>query len=126
MFKNESWMPNVPLVHIDTEGVDIPSDYDVACEILGNLQTSMGYLNIMNLPAFSWDIKEVQENKQRVFEAIRPKTKGFNPSDAIVALQEVMPKDGILTADVGAHLHLLGQLWNVKSGKFLMTNVRFC
>ena len=121
-FNYESWMPNVPLIHIDTEAVDIPSEYNVACEVLGRVDSSMAYLNSLKLPNFAWDLKKVEENNLKVFEAIRPKTKGFNPSEAITALREVMPKDGILTSDVGAHLHLLGQLWRMESGQFLMTN----
>ncbi len=122
VFNYEAWMQKVPLIHIEMEPVDISSEYDVACEILGRVNYSMAYLNSLKLFSFAWDIKEVQENKVKVFEAIKPKTKGFNPSDAISVLREVMPNDGILTSDVAAHLHLLGQLWKVEAGKFLMTN----
>ncbi len=58
-----------------------------------------------------------------MYEALVPKTDKFNPAEAVSVLQEVMPEDGILTSDVGAHLHLLGQLWKVnESGRLIMTN----
>ena len=63
------------------------------------------------------------DNKQKIFQALRPKSALFTPSDAIGVLQEVMPEDGIITGDVGAHLHLLGQLWKVNEpNRFIMTN----
>ena len=38
-------------------------------------------------------------------------------------LREVLPPDGILTCDVGAHLHVIGQLWQTPApGSLLMTN----
>ena len=36
-FNYESWMPKVPLIHIDTQPVDITQEYDVACDIAGDL-----------------------------------------------------------------------------------------
>jgi acetolactate synthase-1/2/3 large subunit len=68
-------------------------------------------------------LNEVVVNKKRMFEALMPRTEGFNPSDALKVLQEVMPGERIVTADVGAHLHLLGQLWKLNgTGTLLMTN----
>jgi acetolactate synthase I/II/III large subunit len=38
-------------------------------------------------------------------------------------LQEELPENVILTADVGSHLHLAGQFWKTKGiSRFLMTN----
>jgi len=121
-FNYEAWMPNVPLVHIDTEPVDITSEYDVACEILGRLDYSMNYLNSLELPVYEWDLKEIEKNKFNMYQVLMPRTNNFNPSDAIMVLQDMIPKDGILTADVGAHLHLLGQLWRMDSSSLIMTN----
>ena len=122
-FNYESWMPNVPLIHIDTQPVDIPPEYDVACEITGDLRQSVAYLNSLSLPAYSWDAGQINENKDKVFQALMTKNGSFGPSDAIMILQEVMPEDGIITGDVGAHIHLLGQLWRVNGpNRFIMTN----
>lgn len=122
-FNYESWMPNVPLIHIDTESVDIPSGYDVAAEVIGRLDYSLSYLISLNLPDYDWDLSKVLENKLKMYQALVPRTGTFTPSDAINVLRSVMPSDGILTSDVGAHLHLLGQLWDMDgSGRLLMTN----
>ena len=122
-FNYEAWMPCVPLIHIDSSPVDIPAEYDVACEVTGDLAQSVAYLESLSLPAFSWDVEEIKANKARVFQALTPATDGFNPADAIRVLQEELPEDGIITGDVGAHLHLLGQLWQVdEPNRFIMTN----
>ncbi|MDF2890498.1 MAG: thiamine pyrophosphate-binding protein [Clostridia bacterium] len=122
-FNYEAWMPHVPLIHIDTEPVDITSEYDVAVEIIGRLDYSLSYLISLNLPKYDWDLSKVEDNRLKMFEALAPRTKTFNSSDAISVLRTVLPGDGILTSDVGAHLHLLGQLWNMDgSGDLIMTN----
>jgi len=122
-FNYESWMPKVPLIHIDTEPVDITAEYDVAAEITGRLDYSLSYLISLNLPEYDWDLSMIEENKKEMYEKLAPRTKTFNAADAVRVLRSVMPGDGILTSDVGAHLHLLGQLWSMDgSGSLLMTN----
>lgn len=122
-FNYESWMPAVPLIHIDTEPVDITPEYEVACEVIGRIDSSLSYLASLALPGYSWDLTEIQANKAKMYKALMPKTNTFNPADAIEVLQQVMPKQSILTSDVGAHLHLLGQLWKTEeSARLLMTN----
>jgi acetolactate synthase-1/2/3 large subunit len=40
-----------------------------------------------------------------------------------MTLREVLPEDGIMTCDVGAHTHLIGQLWRTPApGLQIMTN----
>jgi acetolactate synthase-1/2/3 large subunit len=122
-FNYEAWMPNVPLIHIDTQPVDITAEYHVACEVTGDLAHSIAYLTSLSLPAYNWDLDQVKANKDKVFEALMPHSAAFTPSDAIAVLQGILPPDGIITADVGAHLHLLGQLWKVQEpNRFIMTN----
>ncbi len=122
-FNYEAWMPNVPLIHVDTSPVDITPEYTAVREIIGQLEYSLSYLISLNLPKYSWDLSEIEENKSKMFQSLVPKTDTFNPADAINVLRDLMPADGILTSDVGAHLHLLGQLWKMEGkGRFLMTN----
>lgn len=122
-FNYESWMPSVPLIHIDTEPVDITSEYDVACDITGNLADSTAYLSTLTLPAYNWDWEQIKAAKKKVQQALRPPTDTFTPSDLLTVLREVMPAEGIITGDVGAHLHLLGQLWKAQEPyRLIMTN----
>jgi acetolactate synthase-1/2/3 large subunit len=76
------------------------------------------------LPEYTWDLAAVSSHKQKLFQALHPGGgTTFTPADAITELQTTLPPNTILTADVGAHLHLLGQLWRVaEPGRLLMTN----
>lgn len=122
-FNYESWMPNVPLVHIDAEPVDITSDYNSICEVTGNLADTVSFLNSLRLPKYSWDLEQIHENKSKMFQALVPSSSTFNPAELITVIQDVMPEDGIITSDVGAHLHLLGQLWKAdEPNRFIITN----
>ena len=123
-FNYESWMPGVPLIHIDTEKADITADYEVACDITGDLAEALSYLNSLQLPVYHWVLKEVKENKARLYQALQAREgEGLTPPDLFTVLQDTIPEDAILTGDVGAHLHLLGQLWKTpEPGKFIMTN----
>ena len=122
-FNYESWMPCVPLLHIDTRPADIPLGYDVAGEVVGDLAQSIEYLVSLSLPEFNWQLEEVKANTALVYESLTLKTGTFNPADAIRVLQEEVPAEYILTGDVGAHLHLLGQLWKTSEpNRLIMTN----
>ncbi|MCR4443028.1 MAG: thiamine pyrophosphate-binding protein [Peptococcaceae bacterium] len=123
-FNYETWMPNVPLIHIDTEPADISPAFNVVQNVVGDIAETLKLIDRHNLPVFDWDLTFLQANKCKMFEALNPtKRESFTPSDAIKTLREVFPKNGILTSDVGAHLHLLGQLWKVEEpNEFIITN----
>jgi acetolactate synthase-1/2/3 large subunit len=122
-FNYESWLPQAPLVHIDTEPADVPADCGLVCEVVGDLAVSIDYLQGLSLPVYNWDLTEIGQNRHTLLQALHPATDFCSPSEMIVALRKTVPADGILTADVGAHLHLLGQLWTVREPQqFLMTN----
>jgi acetolactate synthase I/II/III large subunit len=54
---------------------------------------------------------------------LTPETSQFSPHHVLTVMRELMPRDGILTCDVGAHTHLIGQLWRpYEPGNFIMTN----
>lgn len=122
-FNYESWMPQVPLLHIDTTPVDLPDGCAATSQMVGDLAASLRLLNSMGLPSYQWDLAQVSANKEAMFESLQPMTEVCSPAEIISVLQRMLPGDGILTADVGAHLHLLGQLWRSEEpGRFIMTN----
>ena len=58
-----------------------------------------------------------------MFESMRPREGAFGPLAAVSLLREALPDDGVLTCDVGAHLHAIGQLWRTPNpGSLIMTN----
>ncbi len=121
-FNYESWIPDVQVLHFDTEETDSLSkgiliQYtgppDEWFKILRNLQKE-------NLVFNRSVIQGVRDEMLSVFNGF---TNHFGPASAIKILQEELPEKSIITADVGSHLHVLGQFWNT-NGKpdLIMTN----
>ncbi len=123
-FNYEDWMPDAPLVHIDTRPADLDeSRYRLECDVVGWLHPALERLAGLAPQENDWDLRALAERRQRMFEGLRPREDGFGPTAAVTILREVLPPDGILTCDVGAHLHVIGQLWQTPApGSLLMTN----
>jgi acetolactate synthase-1/2/3 large subunit len=90
---------------------------------VGSLRPALERLVELAPRANDWDLGALAERRQRMFESLRPRDGVFGPRAAVAVLREVLPPDGILTCDVGAHLHLIGQLWQTPApNSLLMTN----
>jgi len=118
-YNYESWMPAVPLVHFDTCVTDL--------HIGGSLQSVSSpekwfeALTVLRgAPAMTALAAEV---RTEITDALHAAAKGFSPVTALTVLKESLPGSTVVTADVGSHLHLLGQMWDVPpAGKLIMTN----
>jgi acetolactate synthase-1/2/3 large subunit len=122
-FNYEQWMPDVPLVHLDTSPVDIDDAYEVACDVVGDLQQSVSYIAKMAPVKTDWDFDALNRRRKVMFKALGPDTNTFGPKAALTVLRETMPQNGTMTCDVGAHTHLIGQLWPTPApGLQIMTN----
>lgn len=121
-FNYESWVPDVPLIHFDIKETDMPENGSVL-QYVGHPDEWFTIIRNMNRdyePVKGQVIKEIRNKMYSVFESC---TSHFGPAAALKVLQEVLPQDVIMTADVGSHLHLLGQFWNTGgNGRFIITN----
>jgi acetolactate synthase-1/2/3 large subunit len=121
-FNYEAWMPDVPLVHFDTKETDLPDKHDILQFVspADNWFDILGNLNPGSLIFEREIIKGIRNEMISVFNGF---TGHFGPVAALKVLQDELPDDTILTADVGSHLHLIGQFWDThEKGKLLMTN----
>ncbi len=122
-FNYESWLPEVPLVHLDTRPADVDATVNLAVDVVGDLAATLGYLGTTQLAVTGWDLKRLAAHRRRLFEALRPVSTGMSPSESLEILRDILPPEGIMTCDVGAHTHLIGQLWPTPApGRQLMTN----
>ncbi len=122
-YNYESWIPpGIPLVHFNTVRTDLPRLGTVK-EFTGDpadwfsvlKQADPGHLLFNRLV-----VKSMRDEMEAVFNGF---TGHFGPVTAMKVLQDELPPDAIITADVGSHLHLAGQLWNTgKAGNLIMTN----
>ena len=124
-FNYESWMPKkAPLVSFDIEPADIDRDaYTLAVDAVGDVKTSLNALLALPPIANDWDLDAMAERRAAMFKKLTASGKIFGPKAALAVLRDVLPEDGIMSCDVGAHTHLIGQLWRTPApGLQLMTN----
>ncbi len=120
----EEWVsPGVPLIHIDTVPADLDRGYPAPCDVIGNIREILDRLLAIPAARHSWDPEILNSHRRKLQEALRPARTKFSPHHAILAMREILPPDGILAADVGAHTHLIGQLWDPAGpGNLLVSN----
>ena len=122
-FNYESWMPRVPLVSLDTEPADIEQGYPVAADVVGDIGISLDALLTLEGGAKDWDMQALADRRAAMFKKLEPGNGPFGPCAVLTILREVLPQDGIMACDVGAHTHLIGQLWRTPApGTQLMTD----
>jgi acetolactate synthase-1/2/3 large subunit len=123
-FNYESWLPAAPLISIDTEPADIdPHSIDLVCDIVGDIGLSVQHLTATESEAKSWDLDKLRAHRDSIFATMAPKNDRLGPCATLDVLREVLPDDGIMTCDVGAHTHLIGQKWRTPGlGRQIMSN----
>ncbi|RKX79333.1 MAG: thiamine pyrophosphate-binding protein [Spirochaetes bacterium] len=111
-FNYEEWLPPAPLVHIGTVPADIDREkYTVALEVLGDLYIPLKHLADMEASGKDWDFGALAERRRRMFDALKPSGERFGPLAVLDILKDMLPDNAIMTCDVGAHTHLIGQKW---------------
>jgi acetolactate synthase-1/2/3 large subunit len=118
------WTLRVPAIHIDsTPNTD--QIYPAELEIVGPIgdvlnALSAGLETVSRQAAF--DLKKHRDElKQRYYKG-RAQGK-LNPTDVLDVVRSAMPRDTIVTTDVGSHKLLVGQGWTTFSSRsLLMTN----
>jgi len=123
-FSYEEWLPDAPLVHIDTTPADIDtSAHDLACDVVGDIRMALERLAEIETPGFDWDLDALAERRRAMFDRLAPTAGAFGPRAALAILREILPDEGIMACDVGAHTHLIGQMWPTPApDRQLMTN----
>jgi acetolactate synthase-1/2/3 large subunit len=124
-FNYESWLSKkAKLISFDVEPADIDrKSYDVAVDVVGDIKSSLNALLVLPPVANDWDLDTLAARRTAMFEKLAPSKTGFGPKGALAVLRDVLPQDGIMTCDVGAHTHLIGQLWRTPApGLQIMTN----
>ena len=124
-FNYESWLsPKATLVSLDVEPVDIDrTAYKVGADTVGDIRSSLQRLLELAPKKTDWDLDAIAARRAAMFAKLQPSNQSFGPKSALHVLREVLPNSGIMTCDVGAHTHLIGQLWPTPGpGLQIMTN----
>jgi acetolactate synthase-1/2/3 large subunit len=119
----EQWIGSVPLVSVDVERVDADSSVVVAHEAVGDLDESLERLVRQPAGQNDWPPHAAVRHRERFQAALRPASSRFVPHQAIDIARRVLPREGILTYDVGAHTHQIASQWTAHApGQCLVTN----
>jgi acetolactate synthase I/II/III large subunit len=117
----EDWMPSVPLIHLDTIPADVnPKKIDSVCNVMGDLSFALDHLETLEGRKNAWDLGALAERRNLMFKTLASPEEGFDMRTVLAGLRDVLPRDGIMTCDVGAHLHLIGQAWKTYSPECLL------
>jgi acetolactate synthase-1/2/3 large subunit len=119
----EAWIGEVPLLSIDVDPVDAHASVTIAHEVVGDLDASLEWLAALPPLAPEWPADMAARHRERFQRALRPALPGFTPHHAIDVVRELLPRDGILAFDVGAHTHQIASQWTAHAPRtFLITN----
>jgi acetolactate synthase-1/2/3 large subunit len=119
----EAWVGSVPVLHIDIERADVDASVHVVHQVTGDVDASIEYLAALAPARNAWSPEALQRHREEFQRALRPATKGLSPHQAIDAVRRVLPREGILAFDVGAHTHQIASQWAAPAPRtFLITN----
>jgi acetolactate synthase-1/2/3 large subunit len=119
----EAWIGRVPLLSIDVDPVDADGSVAIAHEVVGDLDAALAWLAALPPLAPEWPADLATRHRERFQRALRPPLHGFGPHHAIDVVRAVLPPDGILAFDVGAHTHQIASQWTTPAPRrFLITN----
>ena len=120
----EDWLPHAPLIHLDTRAADLDTDaYTLACDLVGDMLPALQRLADLDDTGNQWDLEALARRRSQMFGALAPAKNTFGPKAVLDILRAFLPEDGLMTCDVGAHLHLIGQQWRTPAPDLqLMTN----
>lgn len=119
----EAWIGDRPLLHLGIESADTDGSVTIAEQVVGDLDTALGTLAATERNKKEWSAAEVAAQRERFQASLRPRLGAFGPHQAIDVVRRVLPRDGILTFDVGAHTHQIASQWPAHAPRsFLITN----
>ena len=119
----EAWIGTAPLVHLDIEAADTDGKVDIAHRAVGDLDAILDGLARAEPASNEWTEAGIAAHRDAFQASLRPDAPGFAPHRAIDVVRQVLPADGILAFDVGAHTHQIASQWTAHEPRsFLITN----
>ena len=119
----EAWIGETPLLQIDIDPVDIAPSVRLRHQVTGELSSSLKRLCSVASTKNTWTADELATHRRLFQTALRPEAATFTAHAAIDAVRKVLPRDGILAFDVGAHTHQISAQWPAHAPRtFHLTN----
>jgi acetolactate synthase-1/2/3 large subunit len=119
----EAWIGDTPLLQIDIEPPDLAPSVRLVHQAIGDLDASLTRLLAVPVAANAWREEALAEHRRAFQAALRPPSASFAAHAAIDAVRRALPRDGVLSFDVGAHTHQIASQWSAHAPKtFQITN----
>jgi acetolactate synthase-1/2/3 large subunit len=119
----EAWIGARPLLQIDIEPVDVAPCVKLIHQVTGDLDRTLSKLNGIPAAGNEWSAGVVAAHRKDFQAALRPSANSFTAHAAIDVVRRVLPREGIVCFDVGAHTHQIASQWPAHAPKtFHITN----
>jgi acetolactate synthase-1/2/3 large subunit len=119
----EAWIGDRPLLQVDIEPVDIAPSVKLVHQVSGDLDASLAKLASLPSVGNGWSGVVLEDHRRRFQAALRPASRFFTAHAAIDAVRRALPRNGLLSFDVGAHTHQIASQWTAHAPKsFHITN----
>ena len=115
------WALTAPAIHIDT----VPNTdqiYQAELEIVGDIPGILDAIADASGSLDRWNAAEVAAHRAKLrdlYYAGRVAAR-LNPTDVVDAVRALMPRDTVVTTDVGSHKMLVGQGWTTYAPRSLL------
>ena len=119
----EAWTGKVPVLHVGIERADVDASVRIAREVVGDLDAALARLAALPAAGNDWPWKAARRHRDAFQNALRPAVANFAPHHAIDVVRQLLPREGVLAFDVGAHTHQIASQWTAHAPRtFLITN----
>jgi len=117
------WPLCVATLHIDT----VPNSdqiYQAQTEIVGDIASILDAIAAAGVPQAFWSEAEIAAHRSALSERYYlGKVSGcLNPTDVVDVVRAAMPREAIVSTDVGSHKLLVGQGWTTHRPRTLLTS----
>jgi acetolactate synthase-1/2/3 large subunit len=110
-------------LQIDIEKADVAPSVRLAHEVTGDLDISLAKLAALSAGSKDWNPRMLSAHREAFQTALRPPSTTFTAHAAIDAVRRALPRDGVLSFDVGGHTHQIASQWTAHAPKtFQITN----
>jgi len=117
----EEWTrAGVAIVHIDSEAAEQGASLNLVWNEPGDLNRAIATLAAIPSTANDWSADQIHAHRTAFDRALRPPSENFVAHQALDILREILPSDGILAYDVGAHTHQIASQWRTDVARTLL------
>jgi acetolactate synthase-1/2/3 large subunit len=109
----EEWVEDTPVVHLSMEPSEVAPGVKMEVNQGGDLDQMVEKINEIPPLPNDWSAAEWEGHRRVLEKSLRPNCKGLGIHHVLDILRERLPRDGILSYDVGAHTHQIATQWRV-------------